>query len=139
MKTIKLTRYDTANPAQNQHVWPLKVVALGVEGAPSEVFVFSRAKVGDPLGDVFQCVTSVPQLDELPTSAPTIVDETVQIPFYRQSEASFNCRTAEEADTVWQTIQDDVYSLLRNLESVDDLAAVVAVDVTASGVSTTSP
>jgi hypothetical protein len=138
MKTITITRHDTAAPTANPQNHPFRVVALGTEGAPSAVFVYARAKPGDPLGDVFQCVASLAQIDELPLQAPTLVDGVTQIPYYRTTEASFNFRTAEEAATAWGIIQTDVQSLLRNIEAAEALEVGSVLEITANDITAPS-
>ncbi len=138
MKTIKLTRFLTQTPARDQHVWPLKVTAVGVDGAPSAIFVYSQAKPGDPDGDLFQCVASTSQLDEL-SQAPVLVDGETQTPFYLKSNAEFACRSLADADRIWYVIQQDTLALLQNLNALDNLVANTAVDISADGITATNP
>lgn len=134
MKAIQLARHANSSEVLRKHGWPLKVVATGQEGAPSDIFVYNRARPGDTLGDVFQCVASVAQLDEIPTSAPTVVDATTQVPFYRTNTATFVCRSAAEAESVWKTINEDTQDLLRNLEAAETLVTNLTVVVTSDDI-----
>jgi hypothetical protein len=137
MNTIRLTRY-TAKPMLQgqQHVWPIKIVAEGLNGAPSAVFVYARAKDGDKQGDVFQCMVSVPQLEEISTVGPVVIDTTTQTPFYRTNIAQFVTRSPEEADEVWNSLLEDAQNLALNLDAVADLESMVVVEVNADGVET---
>lgn len=135
MKTINLTRAGSARNPTQQHAWLLRVTATGVEGAPSEVFVYSA---GGLSGDVFQCVASTVQLDELGLR-PRHVDGESQIPFYRTNVAEFLCRSDVEAARVWDVIQTDVQGLLKNLNAQDTLVDTAAVAVTAEQITTITP
>lgn len=136
MKAIRLIRFQPSVSPLRQHSWNIKVQAEGREGAPSEIFVYSRGKPGDSMGDIFQCVASLSQIEELATTAPTVIDEVTQIPFYRTAEATFVCRSAEEMEDIWSKIQQDTFDLLQNLSAAESLAATVAVEVTEGGIAT---
>jgi hypothetical protein len=137
MNIIRLTRYSAKPMLQGaQHVWPVKIVAEGLNGAPSAIFVYAKAKEGDPLGDEFQCMASVPQLDEISTTGPIVENKTTQVPYYRTNTASFNTRTAEEADEVWQSLLEDAQNLAINLDAAADFQAVAVVEASADGIAT---
>jgi hypothetical protein len=134
MNVIRLKRY-TAKPLTQgqQHVWPMRITAEGLNGAPSAVFVYAKAKDGDPQGDVFQCMASVPQLEEVSTLGPVSVTDTLQTPFYRTAEALFTTRSAEEADEVWQSLLEDAQNLAINLDAKADLDLTETIEASADG------
>ena len=134
MNTIRLTRY-TAKPFTQgeQHAWPIRIVAEGTGGAPSAIFVYAKAKPGDTQGDVFQCMASVPQLEEIGTEGPLEVSDTLQTPFYRTAEARFVARTLEEADGVWQSLLEDARNLAINLDAREVLDVVETIEASANG------
>jgi len=119
-----------------QHVWPIKIVAEGLNGAPSAIFVYAKAKEGDKQGDVFQCMASVSQLEEIGTEGPLVVSSTLQTPYYRTNTASFVTRTADEADQVWQSLVEDAQNLALNLDAKSDLEVVAVIEASANGITT---
>jgi len=137
MNIIRLTRY-AAKPMQQgqQHVWPVKIVAEGLNGAPSDIFVYAKAKDGDKQGDVFQCMASVPQLEEIATTGPLVISATIQTPYYRTNTALFVTRTVEEADEVWNSLLEDAQNLALNLDAVANLESIAVVEASADGIET---
>jgi hypothetical protein len=137
MNVIRLTRSSEKPMLQGaQHVWPVRIVAEGLNGAPSEIFVYARAKSGDKQGDIFQCMVSVPQLAEIGTTGPLVLDGTTQIPYYRTNTAEFVTRTAEEAEEVWNSLLEDAYNLALNLDAVADLQVIATVEASSDGITT---
>lgn len=132
MKKIRLIRYAGAEPDRNQHAWGLKITALGSGGAPSDIFVYQRAKAGDTRGDLFVAVASVSQLQELGVNEPALPEDPAeQMPYYRRSEAVFVCRHADEADETWDKVEGDVQALVANLTAAETFSEVAKVDITA--------
>lgn len=137
MNVIRLHRYSAKPMLQGeQHVWPVRITAEGLGGAPSEVFVYAKAKTGDKQGDVFQCMASVSQLAEIAVATPTIVSSTVQTPYYRTATAEFVTRTADEAEEVWNSLLEDAYNLALNLDAAADLQLETVVEASAEGIIT---
>lgn len=104
-----------------QHTWPLKVTATVTPAGsfPAEIFVYHAANLkGNTDQDEFVAVASVQQLDELPTSSPyspdVISPNNMAIPFYRRNELLFHCRSASEAEELWNKIKADVDDLVTN-------------------------
>lgn len=104
-----------------QHVWPLRVTAVSsLSGLPSEIFVYHANMDSDQINDldIFECVASVPQLDEIGTAAvpanPDADPPTDAIPYYRSATLEFGCRSAREAWELWMKIQEDVQDLVDN-------------------------
>ncbi len=110
-------------PVPGQHVWPLKVTATSTtDGLPSEIFVYHSALDDDPLfGDLFECVASVHQLDEIGTEPVEDNGDGTSIPYYRSDELQFNCRSAAEAEDLWIKVQADVLDLVNNFNARDSL------------------
>jgi hypothetical protein len=98
-----------------QHVWPLKVQAIStIPGLANAIFVYHAAMDDDPYqGDTFSCVARVQQMTELPANAATTLEGRV-IPFYRKDTLLFQCSSAAEAESLWQSVQDNVQALSEN-------------------------
>ena len=130
--SIKLTRFavnPAALPDWQQQAWPL-VVTASAFNMPSEIFVYHVGMPGDPIpGDRFECVASVPQLAELPKYQGISVSLVDGIPFYRSSQLEFACRSAKEADDLWQAIIEEVNSLVANYSAFGNLLGVEQVNI----------
>ena len=111
---IRLTRFvsDPAVIAEtDRRVWTLKAKAEGT-GIPSEIFVYHVDQQSVPIaGDKFECVATVNQIYELPVDQGVILTETRTIPYYRSSEFQVVLRSAEEAEIVWQQLQQQLQQL----------------------------
>lgn len=120
MNDYNLTRQPVVEQMiNNQHVWPLIVDFVSfIHGLRDEIFVFKRFPDG-LRQDKFQCVASLPQLNEL-TETPLILAET-QIPFYLQSHLRLDCRSLVEAEESWKIIKLDVYALIRNFKLAEKM------------------
>jgi len=130
MNKFRLTRYHGIPPTGPQQVWTLRVVALGLDGAPSDIFVYQKGKSSGP-GDLFVAVASVTQLHELGLAGVAVVAGDTQQPYYRTNEAKFACQNQAEADQAWNSIVADVQALAANLDSNVNLEQVQQIDVTA--------
>jgi hypothetical protein len=146
MARIKLTKFvgsEYRGPLGTDHhnlsAWPLKIVAEGFD-IPSEIFVY---QVSDPtarekgLNDLFQCIASGVQLEELGTSAPLATSEGQQIPFYRVKEAVLFFDSPEDLEKGWERIKDDVGQLVRTYNSLQTLYGSESVTVDGAGVQVT--
>lgn len=127
--SIKLTRFVSdpiTEPGVTQHLWGLRVHAQGTGDYPSEVFVLQRpGALNDVLqGDSFRAVASAHDIEELPLIPAVADDDGNTTPFFRSSQILLYLRTPEEVDRVWTLIQEDVFSLVRNLRAVDIMRAV---------------
>lgn len=102
-----------------QHTWVLSVVAESEE-IPSEIFVY-HWRGSDPIvGDIFECVASVHQLDEI-TLEPQDFGDGTSIPYYRSDTLTFNCRSPQEMEDLWVQIQADALDLLNNFRARESL------------------
>lgn len=120
---ITLTR-ETVIPvvvSGDQHVWPLQVTAVSdTEDLPSEIFVYHSNMDDDQINnlDIFECVASVEQLDEIDTAPieadPDVDPPVLAVPYYRSDTLMFGCRSAQEAAELWAKIQEDVADLHNN-------------------------
>lgn len=114
MITVQLTKTEPVATAEQPHIWPLRVVAVS-SGGDSAIFVY---RVGsDPTDHVFECVASVAQMDELPKAGAAKIEENLQIPYFRQSEVVFNCRSTAERVEIWKKLQYHVQLLVDNLNA----------------------
>jgi hypothetical protein len=120
---ITLTRESvTSFEGNGRHVWPLKVTAVStVPDLDSNIFVYHYSGGADPYqGNVFECVASLPQMHDIPVNAPDMsVDEVV--PYFRRSTLFVVCRSPDEADAVWTSVQADVQDLIDNHRALSRL------------------
>jgi len=107
----------------NQHVWPLKVTAISsIADLPSKIFVYHAAMNDDDfMGDVFEVIASVQQLTEIPEDSPGVIDDNLQVPYYRRDTLLYHCRYPEEAEDLWEKVQEEVIMLIRNWKSMQNL------------------
>ena len=125
---ITLTRATVAPVliTGRQHVWPLQVTAVSdTEGLPSEIFVYHANMDDDQINDldIFECVASVEQLDEIDT-VPIEADPetgTLAVPYYRSDTLLFGCRSPQEAEELWEKVREDVSDLYYNFLSYSTL------------------
>jgi hypothetical protein len=116
----------------NQFTWPLTIIAIGTS-IDSNVFVYQlRGSPFDPIqGDIFSCVASPSQINELPASASAAVS--MSTPFYRQSTMTVICRSPDEANYIWQQVQADINDLINNFNATTSLVPVNIVNISGSG------
>lgn len=114
---ITLTRnsLEWADSQPGQHVWPLLVAATTDDDLSANIFVY-HVLTGDEVESIFECVASLPQLSEigLTPSANT--------PYFRQDSLRFDCRGPEEAQDLWERIEQDVRDLVWNYQWAEGLA-----------------
>lgn len=97
-------------------------------GYTANIMVLQASGTGlDPnQGDLFLKVTDVVDLYELPTAANFEAmnenSETYAVPYYRTNTITLYCRSLEEVDLVWRTMQDEVRRFLKNYNLKDQLA-----------------
>jgi len=118
--SLKLQRSALpGNIGPGQHTWPLKVVATSTtDGLPSDIFVYHAGQSGAITpGDEFWCVASVHQLNELGLAPVAGGAGKPAIPLYRSATLLFDCRSAEEAEELWQTIQQEGEELVINFNA----------------------
>lgn len=131
--SITLQR-ESVSPSQappRQHTWPLRIIATSnLAGLSSKIFVFHAALSDDLIkGDVFEAVASVSQLMELPEDTP-ITGGDVIVPFYRLDRLEWFCHSAEEAEDLWNKIQEDVQDLVNNFRSKENLESSEVIVIT---------
>lgn len=127
--SIKLTRFVSdpiLEPGVSQHLWGLRIHAQGLGDYPAEVFVLQRPGSVNDLsqGAGFRAVASAHDIEELPVTPSPADDDGITTPFFRSSQILLYLRSPEEVERVWELIQEDVRSLVRNLRAVDIMRAV---------------
>ena len=128
--SIELTREEvTPGIVGGRHVWPLKVTAASTTaGLSSEIFVYHADAGGDLLnGDIFECVASVSQMDDIGLTADFISDPAV--PYYRSTILEFNCRSEHELERLWDKILQDVQALHNNFKSWENVSSGITVEI----------
>jgi len=123
---LTLTRYqdDPLINVPTRHVWPLRLVAVSDDEAviSSAVFVYHIDADGYS-DDLFECVASVQQMDDLPDSPAggVVIVDGRTVPYYRAADATFNCRSIDHREEVWDLIRDDVEALVKNTKLTQNL------------------
>lgn len=114
--------YHVDNPDGSQLIaWPLRVEAVGID-MPSEVFVYQKVPLTDPVpGDLYSCMASVTQLQELPVNAPVETDGTYQLPFYRRSSMEVFCDHPDDVERVWEQLVYRAEQLVKALKQLEFL------------------
>ncbi len=130
---IRLTRQGLQTQEINgQQVWPLKVTASVIDNSmpSSKIFVY-HASMGDDAyqGDVFECVASLQQYNDLPEDAAIVEGDGYVVPYYRLNILYFDCRSPEEADTLWNDIVEDTTDLVNNYISFGEVKTLEVVDI----------
>ncbi len=124
LANIKLTRFASdpkAMPASHREVWPVSILAEGV-GIDDHIFVYQVGKTEDPImGDKFECVASVNQLMEIPKDLGTSLTTVTGIPFYRSNILEYVCRSADEAQRIWEEVVKEVELLVKNWDASKNL------------------
>lgn len=136
MAELTLTRASlrAIDAPPRQHCWPLEVTAVSTYGdLDSHIFVYHAGIGFDPgsaiPGSVFECVASLPQLQEIPVN--NIGEDPITgdpVPFYRSDTLLFYCRSAVEAESLWEKIEVDVRALVANYlaaQVLEDIEVVV--------------
>jgi hypothetical protein len=113
-----------------RHTWPLQMTVASTDGClvPAEIFVYHAGQQnGAYQGDVFECVASVHQLQELGTDPAVYAEEThgvdkdKRVPYYRTSVLLFHCRSAGEADDLYTSVMEDINDLINNFNCLQNL------------------
>lgn len=133
---MSLTLTRDAVPAayfegSQQHSWPVRITAASSE-AGLEPAIFVYHVVGSDKAtseDIFECVASVQQMTELPANAPQPDATKALVPYYRKNILEIACRSAEEADELWDRVQEDVIDLLANFRAFANMQATAVVTI----------
>lgn len=122
MFTLVREEVSSLDALANQQCWPIRIT-VSAAGAPAAVFVY-QAAAPPLLADFFSCVSSVPQMTELPvgSGAPGV-------PFYRTHTLLVVCRSPDHATEFWTKIQRAVQALADNLSLVSVLSVAETVTI----------
>ncbi len=125
--SLTLTRFGARHHRASRHAWPLTVQAAGLN-MPSAIFVY---QMGDKeMADRFKCVATVSDLNELPRHQARASTRSHQSPFYLRAQADLVLRSAAEADSVWQVLQQEALDLVADFNSSLKLAGVEFATIT---------
>lgn len=117
---FKLVRESTPPElaAADRHHWPVRMTATyDADGTPAKVFVMQTAAPGLFSSDLFSCVASVQQMEDLAEDAP---EETS--PYYRVNQITVYLRTAEAAAEFCLKVEWALQDLANNIQSAETLA-----------------
>lgn len=117
----------------------MTVTAYDGRGLPDEIFRFLRGP-GRAIGsedDVFDGVCSPVDLEEFPVGEPGS-DQAIK--YFRKASIDLAFRSETQANEAWRTIYDEVESLIRSLEYMENLgpAEIVAIGNPQDGSSSSS-
>jgi len=133
MAHIRLVREGLELKELNgQQTWPLKVTASVIDAAmPSDkIFVYHSAMTDDAYeGDLFECVASIQQYNDLPVNTPVFEGKEDVVPYYRSNILYFACRSPEEADELWDDVEEDVTDLINNYVALNNLTTSETTDI----------
>ena len=102
--------------------WPLKVTAVVTDSdLPPEIFVYHCGMTAYPENDVFECVASIVQIEQLPTTRPT-GDALLVQPYYRQADVTIYCAYAQQAADVWEELKVEADILASEWARAQDLS-----------------
>lgn len=103
---ITLTKQATTpSDSDTTTVWAMTVTAEVTDSdLPPEIFVYHCGVVGDAESDVFECVASPIQIEQLPDARPT-GDALLIQPYYRLATATIFCANAQQAADVWEELK----------------------------------
>ena len=105
------------------------VYAYGAYGLNNEIFRYLRHPYDPTTGadvDEFDGVCSSVDLEELPVNEPRADGSSS---FFRLSSLDLVFRSRELADQTWEAIKEDVSSLIRSLNVMDDLSGSETVTI----------
>ena len=108
-----------------RHQWPVKFVATYSDShCPAKIFVMQRAAPGGFTDDVFSCVASAIQMDDLPADEP--VDGT---PFYRTNIVTVLCANEDMAFEFACKVVDAAQDLANNIYAASVLEPVETITI----------
>lgn len=113
--TLTRNALDWEDSEAGQHVWPLLVSAVSDDDLTSNIFVYHELP-DDEVSSVFECVASLPQLSEIGLTPST------NTPYFRQDSLRFDCRSPEEAQDLWERVEQDVRDLVWNYQWAEGLS-----------------
>jgi len=132
MITLSREAVAVLDEPDSMQVWPLRITAVSdTEGVPDAIFVYHRNTMTDETGDsdIFECVASGPQLQELGLEPVLDDGDGNAIPFYRSDVCEFHCRSEVEAADLWARIQVDVAELSDNMAAALSLSLAEEVEI----------
>jgi hypothetical protein len=135
---IELIRYEIKMDKDYPDLlgsYPLVVRATGFN-VSSEVFVYHAVGKDDPyVNDMFEVVATPNQLEELPVNRATNLNNANEArPYYRRNQLELYCRNPEEAERIWDELKEEVRDLVKNINAMERLSFIEAVDVEESGI-----
>lgn len=98
---------------------------LNPEKVDPNIFVFQINIWNEDAGDMFVDVADVHDLNLLPLEKDVTLplEHPVEdhIPYYRKSEVTLDCYTADEAEEIWEKVKQRVRALVRESEAAKRL------------------
>lgn len=105
-------------------VWPLRVTAtISGSDLPPEIFVYHCGMTAYPENDVFECIASIVQIEQLPTTRPTGDNLLIQ-PYYRQASVTIYCANAQQASDVWEELKIEADILASEWVRAQELSVI---------------
>lgn len=116
MDTVELTRSDATDVTFNgRHAYQVSVAAVSTFSGLSSKVLVVHSGAGVDGNDIFSCVASLPQMQDLPEDSVG-TEGTDGYPFYRVDSINFLGYTIEELDSLWVKIIEDTQDLVDNFK-----------------------
>lgn len=128
--TLRMSR--TPDEAQLYQSYAMRVEVIAATEVPTKIFVFQRgippAVAGNPPGtpvDHFVKIATTVDIEEFPEDSPDLDRE---VPYYRLAAVTLLFRSLTDLQETWDYIQQDVRSLLADINT--GLANPITIEVT---------
>lgn len=118
-------QHDSHALSTEQHTWSMRIVCSSNEpGLGSAIFIMQRGDSESGFqGDTFAAIASIHQMDDLGLVA------TEEVPYYRTNTLNIDCRSAEEAENLWDIVKQDAGDLVKNHRSKSTLGSTEVFEI----------
>jgi hypothetical protein len=127
MRRIRLTRYASTQVNFNNYgAYRIRIEVTAVEGPDLDenIFIY-RHNPPSPYTtlstDTFEAVAGPPQLAAMPAGEP---NPDMNWPYYRLNYVELDVASTEQAEAIWQEIQQEACVLVQALDRLTQLQAV---------------
>ena len=117
---LNITRSSTTPTSfRGKHAYQMEVTSVSTIVNLGSKILVKHFGAGIDGSDIFSCVASLPQMQELPEDAPG-AEGSDGYPFYLVDSVTFVGYTLEELDTLWDKIVEDAQDLIDNFRLQGD-------------------
>lgn len=127
MRRIRLTRYaPTVVNFNNYGAYRLRIEVTAVEGPDLDenIFIYRRnppSPYTTLSTDIFEAVAGPPQMADIPAGEP---NPDLNWPYYRLNYVELDVASTEQAEAIWQEIQQETCVLISAMNRLTQLQAV---------------